>query len=218
MSTVVAPSPSRQQTLEQLVDRLGGIPLHRILLNSDFAPATEADVLEAARQHRLCELVDGVLVEKPMGYGESILAIYLGRVLDPWVDDRNLGFVSGPDGMMRLSPGLVRIPDVAFASWDRFPLVRRPTDAIPNLAPDMAVEILSESNTAAEMRRKCEEYFRAGVIVVWLADPATRTVRVFTLPDDFTTYGVGDVIPGEPVLPGFRLPVAQWFGRLDRQR
>ena len=119
------------------------------------APGTalEQDVLEAEKQGLLCELVDGVLVEKAMGYTESILAAFLIEMLNAFVRPRNLGFVSAPDGTMRLFPGLVRIPDVAFASWDRLPGGRRPTAPIPPIAPDLAVEVLSQSNTPCEMAR-----------------------------------------------------------------
>ena len=61
--------------------------------------------------------------------------------------------------MVRLAPGLVRIPDLAFISWQRLPERRVPTDPIPGLVPDLVVEVLSDGNTAAEMDRKRREYF-----------------------------------------------------------
>ena len=76
-----------------------------------------------------------------------------------FVEPRNLGLVSGADGSVRLFPGLVRMPDVAFASWDRFPDRKIPKEPIPSLAPDLVIEVLSESNTKAEMERKRGEYF-----------------------------------------------------------
>lgn len=84
--------------------------------------ATEQDVIDIeAHEDRLCELVDGVLVEKVVGYYESFLAGVLLRRLGDFVDAHHLGVVTGEGGMMRLFPGLVRIPDVAFASWKEFP-------------------------------------------------------------------------------------------------
>ena len=73
--------------------------------------------------------------------------------------------------MVWLFRGLVRIPDVAFTSWERLPGRRVPPEPIPELAPDLAVEVLSQSNTEAEMTRKRGEYFAAGVRLVWLVDP-----------------------------------------------
>ena len=214
MSTV-ADRPLR--TLADLLERLGRVPLDRIRFRPPPGTATERDVLEiAARENRLCELVDGVLVEKPMGYGESILAVFMGRMLGNFVAPRNLGHVTGEQGMVRLFPGLVRIPDVAFASWDRFPQRRWTGEPIPDLAPDLVVEVLSESNTAAEMGIKVGEYFSAGVGRVWLVDPSSRTVTVFEAADDSITLQEQDTLDGGTLLPGFTLSLRELFAELDR--
>ncbi len=159
-----------------------------------------------------------VLVEKPMSYRESMLAFALGAFLRVFVLPRNLGIVTGEAGMMQLFPGLVRIPDVAFASWDRFPDRRVPTEPVPLLVPDLAAEILSGSNTKAEMQRKVQEYFTAGVRLVWLVDPETRTVAVYTAPDQPPNLLTDrQTLDGGAVLPGFTLPLSDLFGELDRQ-
>jgi hypothetical protein len=99
---------------------------------------------------------------------------------------------SGPDGMMRLFPQLVRSPDVAFVSRARLAEGHMPKEAIPNLVPDLAVEVLSESNTPREMLRKRQDYFRAGVRLAWVFDPDARAVDVFTAPENpATTLGAG---------------------------
>jgi Uma2 family endonuclease len=120
--------------------------------------------------------------------------------------------------MMRLFPGLVRIPDVAFASWDRFPEGRLSRDPIPNLVPDLAVEVLSESNTPAEMNVKTGEYFAAGVRLVWLVDPESRSVTVFESPKNSIQLQEGDTLSGGAVLPQFSLALSDLFGELDRHR
>ena len=205
------------RTLADLLDRLGRVPLERIRFHPPPGTATERDVLEiAAREDRLCELVDGVLVEKPMGYGESILALFLGRMLGNFVAPRNLGHVTGEQGMLRLFPGLVRIPDVAFASWNRFPQRRWTGEPIPALVPDLAVEVLSESNTPAEMSIKIGEYFSAGVQLVWLVDPSLRTATVFTAADNSVTLHEQDTLDGGTVLSGFTLSLRELFAELDR--
>jgi Uma2 family endonuclease len=179
--------------------------------------ATEADLLAIdAQEDRLCELIDGTLVEKAVGIQESILALALGGILRAFVVARNLGLVTGPDLAVRLFSGLVRIPDVAFISWDRCPGRRVPTVPVPQLAPELAVEVLSESNTRAEMDRKRGEYFRAGVLLVWEIDPDARTATVYTAADQFTTLVQSQALDGGPVLPGFSLPLADLFGELDR--
>jgi Uma2 family endonuclease len=205
-------------TLADLLDRLGDIPLERIRFRPPLGTATEADVLAAAAApcKRLCELVEGVLVEKTTGYQESSLAGFLLGLLNAFVIPRNLGIVTGADGAVRLFAGLVRIPDVAFASWGRLPGRSRPTNPVPHLVPDLAVEVLSASNTPGEMARKRQDYFAAGVGLVWQIDPEARTVEVYTAADVFTTLGERDTLDGGAVLPGFTLPLSDLFAELDR--
>src|SRR5262245_34875969 len=148
------------ETLADLLDRLGGISPQRVRLHPPPGKATERDLLRAHdRTGRSFELVDGTLVEKAMGYAESYLALRLGHFLSAFNNEEDLGILAGPDGALRLLPGLVRLPDISFVSWDRLPHREVPMDPIAGLAPDLAVEILSEGNTPAEMTRKLREYF-----------------------------------------------------------
>ena len=207
------------ETMADLLEQLGGVPLDRIRFYPPPGTATERDVLDAEqRDNRLCELVDGVLVEKVMGFREAILAGALVRLLANFVVPRNLGHVAGADGMLRLFPGLVRIPDVAFASWDCFPEGRLPDDPIPELAPDLVVEVLSRSNTPREMRRKLREYFAAGVRLAWMVDLEQRTVTVHTGVEACAVFDEASCLDGGNVLPGFVLPLRDLFSELDRQR
>jgi Uma2 family endonuclease len=211
---------TEHQTLQELIDRLGGIPLFRVLVDPPLGQATEADLLKPHRGRKpLCELVDGVLVEKAMGYLESMLAAALCGILRDFIMPRNLGIVTGADGMVRLFPGLVRMPDVAFVSWERIPGGRIPVEPIPQLAPDLAVEVLSKSNTPAEMNRKLEEYFAAGVDFVWLVDPDERTVEAYERGEKLPkVYHRTETIEGRASLAGFRLVLADLFAELDRHR
>ena len=115
-----------------------------------------------------------MLVEKAMGLRESLVAVALISLLRAFVKPRNLGLVTGEGGTIRFAPGLIRVPDVAFISWSRIPGGRVPKEPVPQLAPDLAIEVLSEGNTKAEMQRKRSEYFDAGVDVVWEVDPERR--------------------------------------------
>ncbi len=111
-----------------------------------------------------------------------------------------------------LSPSSqVDISDVAFTSWERLPGRERPGKPIPDLAPDLAVEILSKSNTKAEMKRKLAEYFQAGTRQVWLVDPRKRRVRVHTSPDQSVLLEEGDTVLAGEILPGFRLVSTDLF-------
>src|SRR4029077_4728913 len=88
--------------------------------------ATERDVIRIRdRERRLFELIDGVLVEKVMGYWESVLAIELARLLGNFVRRRQVGALAGEAAILRLAPGLVRIPDLSFISRARLAHHRR---------------------------------------------------------------------------------------------
>jgi Uma2 family endonuclease len=204
-------------TLDELVERLGGIPLSRILAHPAPGMATEADLLEAVRRYdRLYELIEGVLVEKAMGIREAILATALSRILGNFVIARNLGVVWGADGTIRLFPNLIRLPDVAFASWDSLPGRKIPEEPMPTLAPDLAIEVLSESNTPAEMKRKRDEYFASGVRVVWQVEPKYRKISVFTREGTIAVFDASQRLDGGDILPGFVLELSELFGELDR--
>jgi Uma2 family endonuclease len=205
------------ETIEDLLENLGGIAPRRVRMEPLPGQATEEDLLRLLRKtDRLFELVDGTLVEKVMGFGEGFLAMDIGRLLGKFLDQHDLGDLGGADSTMRLMPKLVRIPDVSFVRWERYPNRQRPTEPIPDVVPDLAIEVLSEGNTPGEMRRKLKEYFLAGVAVVWLVDPARRTVTVFTAPDAGTTFTEEQALDGGDVLPGLRLAVRDVFARVPR--
>jgi Uma2 family endonuclease len=211
--------PAAPETLADLHQRLGGVPLERIRCQPPPGTATEVDVLHRPNGEKcLFELVDGVLVEKAMGLYESVLAMVLGQLLRNFLEQNDLGIVSGEVGLLRLAPGLVRGPDVAFISWQRFPNQRLPAQPVPDVAPDLAVEVLSEGNTEAEMERKLGEYFAAGVSLVWYLEPEPRSVRVYTSPTDVRLLTEEETLEGDPVLPGFRLSIREWFERAERGR
>jgi Uma2 family endonuclease len=203
---------STDVTLADLLERFGPIPAARIRYDPPPGTATEDDVIALeARENRLFELVDGVLVEKAMGFYESFLAMRLAQFLSVFVERYTLGIVAGADGMLRLAPGLVRIPDISFVSWARLPQRRVPRQPIPDLVPDLAVEVLSDSNTPREMAQKLREYFAAGVRLVWYVDPVLQEIHVYTAPDQHEILTTDHTLHGGEVLSGFTLPVRQLF-------
>ena len=215
MTTAVTFSPP-VVTLRDLLERLGGVSPDRVRYEPFPGTATEQDVIRIQQsENRLYELVEGILVEKGIGYRESILAGAILAALRAFVRPRKLGLVSGEAGMMRLFAGLVRIPDVAFVSRERLPGGKVPPEPIPDLSPDLAVEVLSESNTRAEMSRKRGEYFEAGVRLVWIVDPKTETVAVYTGPDQHHVLTRRDQLEGGAVLPGFTLVLDELFAELE---
>ncbi len=203
------------ETLGDILERLGNVPAHRVRFKPKPGTATEEDVLRIQdHTNRNFELVDGILVEKPVGSPESFLTCDLIKFLGVFLDDHPLGFLAGPDGIMRLWPGRIRMPDVSFIAWYQVPKRERPTEPITGLSPVLAVEVLSDSNTREEMELKLKEYFLARTRLVWIVDPPRRVVEVYTAPDQFVTLTEEETLDGGDVLPGFKLPLRKLFANV----
>jgi Uma2 family endonuclease len=202
-------------TAVDLAERFGPIALDRIVTPPAPGLATEEDAVEWNERHRRrCELVDGILVEKIMGAYESMLAIEIARLLKNFAKPRQLGTVLGEAGLLKLAPGLIRIPDAAFLSMEKFPGGRFPREAAAPLAPDIAVEVLSPGNTAKEMAEKLLDYFAAGARLVWYVDPKKRQVEVFVSPESSKVLSQDQMLDGGEVLPGFELSLKELFSEL----
>jgi Uma2 family endonuclease len=215
MSSPVLAGPA-DWTVADVQARLGGIPPERIRTFPAPGTATEDDVLQVlARTDRICELVDGILVEKVMSSFESLLAATLIRLLGNYLDQHNVGVVLGEAGLLKLLPNMVRAPDVSFICWERFPAGEFPKEAIWQIGPDLAVEVLSPGNTEAEMRRKVREYFQAGAKRVWLVDPPSRTAKIYTSPRRFRIIDEDGLLDAGDLLPGFELRLKEWFRRAE---
>ena len=194
---------------------LGDVPLERIIFDPLPGTATEADLLYLVDRDKLCELVDGTLVEKPVGNLEGNVAARLITYLTVWADANDAGAIGGADCTVRMKSGRVRLPDVSFTSRERLPGGRLPKEAIPSLAPDLAVEVLSETNTNAEMDQKRREYFQSGTRLEWIIDIRKRTVAVYhDAGDPVRILNESDTLDGEHVAPGFQLAIRNLFKNL----
>lgn len=193
-----------------------GVPASRVRLDPPPGTATAGEVIRIhEHEGRLFELVDGTLVEKAMSADASLVALALVQVLAIHFGSANkLGTFLGADGFLRISSRYVRAPDVSFVRRDRLPGGKFPREPIPDLVPDLAVEVLSPKNTRREMARKRKEYFDSGVRLVWIIDPKKRTVGVYTAPEAVTHLGPADALTGGDVLPGFAVRVADLFADL----
>ena len=212
---LLASAPLRRiVTAADWVESLGGVPLDRIRFDPWPGTATERDLLALAEGNGpLCELIHGTLVEKTAGLPEAVAASNLGGQLGHYVKSNALGVVSGPDSTLRMrSTDHIRLPDVCYFAKDRLPGGVLPREAVPTLAPDLAVEVLSAANTRREMAQKLAEYFGSGTRLVWFVDPPTRTVAVYHGPGEPTrVLGDADALDGEDVVPGFTMAVADLF-------
>ncbi|MBY0457742.1 MAG: Uma2 family endonuclease, partial [Gemmataceae bacterium] len=196
MTTATAPNPPAvtpsvqtrgYSTVADLLRQLGDIPADRVRMEPTPGLATLADLIQT-NERRLgptCEWIDNTLVEKPTGLHESWLTVIIIGEICSYLDKHDVGMCSAPDGVVKILPGIGRAPDVAVFLWDSLPDGKPPAreDKVPAIVPDLVIEVLSASNTPAEMARKRDEYFRAGVKQVWEIEPESRSANVFTGPD-----------------------------------
>ena len=144
MSTVFSDASPITWTIADVHARLPGFPDDRILIYPTPGTATEQDLLEAeARTGRICELIDGTLVQKTMATYESMLALALGYFIQRYLDTNDIGTLTGEGGLLKVLPAQIRAPDVSFIRWERLPGRDSPKPAVYAIAPDLAAEILS---------------------------------------------------------------------------
>ncbi len=158
------------------------------------------------------ELVRGRVVrEPPAGYEHCRLASRIDRSLGEFVEKQALGEVltGEPGFVLSENPPTVRAPDVAFVAAHRVP------EPVPvgfgRLAPDLAVEIVSVSNTLSEIHNKVFDYLDAGSRLVWVVDPGTRSVTAYRSRREIRILSGRDELDGGDVLPGFRFPLPAIF-------
>jgi len=133
----------------------------------------------------------------------------LGRYLDEYTQERRLGLVCGPQTTFKVvGTPPTRYPDLAFVRQDRLP---DDLDVDADFAPDLAVEIVSGSDTFGDVAAKVRQYFASGVELVWIIDPLLRTVSAHTPHGQPAFYTQTDDLIGDPVLSGFRVPAATLF-------
>ena len=159
------------------------------------------------------ELVRGRAVrEPPAGFEHSGIGVRIASLLHRFVQERDLGEVVGSDGGFILSdePPTVRAPDVAYVAESRLTFDTR---KLAPLAPDLAVEIVSPSNTVSEIHHKVMDYLDAGSRLVWVVDPGSRTVTVYRSRGEIRLLTEKEELEGNDVLPGFRTEVSDLFGR-----
>lgn len=179
-------------------------------------PWKAEEILALAGDDRF-ELVDGVPVMVPMASGgHGSVASRLLVAVGTWVIAEQLGevFDSSTGFILRRDPDVLRGPDVSFVAAARLPTTLG--RGFLELAPDLAVEVLSPSNTVAEMNRKLADYFGAGTRLVWIVDPETRSVAVHAAGALPTWLGEADMLDGGAVLPGLAVRVATLFAGLTR--
>jgi Uma2 family endonuclease len=159
------------------------------------------------------ELIEGKVIQMPPpkgkhGLTEGKFSLRIGN----FVQQHQLGYVFvGETGVyIRRNPDTVRGMDVAYISNERWAQQPDPEGYL-EIAPDLIVEILSPDDRWTAVIKKLKEYFSIGVRLVWVADPATHTVYAYRSVTNIQEFGESETLPGDEVLPGFSVPVADLF-------
>ncbi len=154
-----------------------------------------------------------------MGAYQVWLTSVLAKILADLVDQRGLGRILLEmlfDFARRLPRQ--RRPDLAFVSYDRWPRDREISDdAAWKVVPDLAVEIVSPTNTANGIVEKMEEYFQVGVRQVWVIYDRQFKFYVYDSPKTLRIFGLGDELDGGDVLPGIRFSIQEVFDRAGKR-
>lgn len=159
------------------------------------------------------ELVDGEIVQMSLpGYKHGRICSRIDLKLRSFVEAQGLGEVVTEVGfVLRRNPDMVRGPDIAFVSREKLQALGETSKFWPG-PPDLAVEVLSPDDRASDVLRKVRDYLEAGTRLVWVADPETETVSAYRGLQQVRVYRSDEELPGEDVLPGFSLKVAEIFG------
>ena len=159
------------------------------------------------------ELVDGQLLEKPMGAESAWTTCQLSRWLGNYCEEHGLGHVFSPEMGYRcfeLERNRVRKPDVSFVRLARLPENWRRCGFF-TFPPDLAVEVISPNDLFTGVRTKVGEYLEAGVPLVWVIDPQSRTVEIHRADGSATFLDTRGELSGEEVLPGFVCALRELF-------
>jgi Uma2 family endonuclease len=167
------------------------------------------------------EYACGEVYQKPMpDLDHSRLQLFLAVLIRQFLAGSPMGVVAiewrcvfGPPGMKRAF-----VPDVVFATHERRAVPGENARVFLWTAPDLAIEVLSPDQPAGEFADKVLFYLLHGVRLLWVVDPAIRTIRVYRPSEDVVLLQEGDTLDGGDVLPGLRLPVDRIFAELNDEQ
>jgi Uma2 family endonuclease len=173
-------------------------------------PMTADELLHLELPGKSVELVKGrLVVREPPGMQHGRIVAELAYRLTDYVKAGDLGRVYAAETGFKLArdPDTVRAPDIAFVARERLPAVE--PEGYAELAPDLAVEVLSPSDRPGELLAKVADWLNAGTRLVWVVDPSRRQVRIYRDDGSESLLAEGSEVEGEGVLPGFALQVGQ---------
>jgi Uma2 family endonuclease len=177
---------------------------------------TEAEFMALSKDGGRYELVDGdVVTMSNSGLEHGEIGLLLGGRLIFYVREHKLGSAFDSSTGFRMQSGNVRSPDVGFIAKARLQGLKRPPKGFFEGAPDLAVEVLSPSNTLEEIHNKIVEYFENGTRLIWVINPQEYYVLVYHTSSPDVFLRVGDDLDGEDVVPGFSMAIAELFAEWE---
>ncbi len=184
-------------------------------LASDQKIWTDAEFMALPDGDRY-ELINGELITVGnSGMEHGNLGAFLAGAIEFHVRSRKLGATCDSSTAFTMKSGNRRSPDVSFVSRERLQGLKRLPKGYLQGAPDLAVEIISPSNTFEEIHNKIVEYFDNGSRLVWVVHPDEKSVLVYHQPEPDRLLTTSDYLNGEDVIPDFSLPVAALFIELE---
>lgn len=176
---------------------------------------TEDELLALEHPGLKCELINDELIMSPTGFQHEFIGARLLIKMALHAEQHKLGSVCGSSlGCWMISENLLS-PDISFIRRDRLPATKAEGDRFFRGAPDIVVEIQSPWDRESRLLEKAEDYFLSGARLLWVVDPAEKTIRVYRSPSPPKLLTENDTLDGEDVLPGFRLPLRELFGESD---
>lgn len=176
---------------------------------------TDEELMALPKDGYKRELLQGEIVMSPAGSEHGIIAVAVCAELRAHARRHRLGAVFDSSTGFRLTPDDLLSPDAAFVSRARLVSLQRiPRGFFPG-APDLVVEVLSPSDTLEYVHEKMAGYFAHGCRLAWAINPIERNALVYRTSEAERLLRVTDVLDGDDVLPGFRLPLAELFAELS---
>ncbi|MEP9412453.1 MAG: Uma2 family endonuclease [Candidatus Brocadia sp.] len=175
---------------------------------------TEKELMSLPKEGYKCELIQGKLVMGPAGIEHEEIGANLLTALRSFVSERKLGIVCGSSAGYWMKSGNLRSPDVSFIRKERLQGYKRPPKGFFKGSPDIAIEILSPTDTVESLHGKIVEYFENDTKLAWVVNPEEQTVLIYHSPQPSKLLTKNDLLDGEEILKGFTFPIAELFAEI----
>lgn len=176
---------------------------------------TDDELLALPQDGNKREVIQGDLVVSPAGIEHEDIGVRLILALGAFVKAHKLGIVVGSSAGYWMKNRDFVSPDVSFIAKGRLQGQKRPPKKFLDGAPDLAIEVLSPSDTVEALHDKIVDYFNNGCRLVWVINPEERVALVYHSAQPDQLLRAEDRLSGEDVVPGFSLPVNELFADFD---